>query len=131
MSESAKWVGIVRILMRLHKYGLAPWALHQYMYCDVLWHWVLFWFHLMRYFTHQRRISKKYGPFFSRTWLFKIEAKLFWSCIQFPFFSRATQEYCASKKESRTSFFSEEQGDLWRFWMIQNWSFRYPSIREF
>ena len=87
------------------KQGLVPWAINICMYCDVLWHRVLFWFHLMRYFTHQRKISKKYGPLFPRPGYGFSKWRQSYFEVVFNFlFSRATQEYCASKKEFHTSF---------------------------
>ena len=96
------------------------------MYCDVLWHRVPFWFHLMRYFTHQRRISKKYGPLFFQDMAFQNGGKIILKFYSISYvFSRVTQEYSASKRSSLRVIFFEEQGDLWRFCVIPNWSFQW------
>ena len=113
-SKSQTWQFYIQLVYKPHFWtnqGLVPWAINICMYCDVLWHRVLFWFHLMRYFTHQRKISKKYGPLFPRPGYGFSKWKQSYFEVVFNFlFSRATQEYCASKKEFQTSFFLKIRG---------------------
>ena len=93
------------------------------MYCDVLWHWVLFWFHLMRYFTHQRKISKKYGPFFSKICL--LWRQSYFEVVFNFLYSRAAQEYCAYLFPMRYLFGTSDGSE--RFQIDSNDQFREPS----
>ena len=105
--------------------GLTPWAINicTVMFYDTeclsgfIWCGIL---HIKE--GYQRNMV----PFFSRIWLFKMEAKSFWSFIQFHmYFLESLKNTLLQKRSSLRVIFFEEQGDLWRFCVIPNWSFQW------